>query len=183
MIHPTSEVSPEAKIGENVKVWHQAQIREEAIIGDNCIIAKNVYIDKNVILGKNCKVQNNCSLYHGVVLEDGVFIGPHTVLTNDLIPRAINQNGDLKQDNDWEEKKTFVKKGASLGAGVVVVPGIIIGEFAMVGAGSTITKNVPDFGLVYGCPAILRGFVCKCGSKLDINQKPGDNCSECKNII
>src|SRR3989344_63498 len=179
MIHSTAEVSAKAVIGVNVHIWHHAQVRENAIIGDNCILAKNVYVDQNVVMGANCKIQNNCSLYHGSMLENGVFIGPHCVLTNDKYPRAINPDGSLKGNNDWEEGKILIKEGASLGARVVVVPGITIGKFAMVGAGSVVTKDVPDFGLVYGNPARLNGFVCKCGMKLEERKKVGEKCEEC----
>lgn len=179
MIHPTADVSPNAKIGSGVKIWHQSQIREEAEIGENCIISKNVYIDKGVKIGKNSKIQNNCSLYHGSVLENGVFIGPHCVLTNDKNPRAINADGSLKTDADWEEGKILIKEGASLGARVVVLPNVTIGRFSMIGAGSVVTKDVPDFGLVYGNPARLAGFVCKCGRKLPEEKRSGEWCEKC----
>ncbi|MBS3123682.1 N-acetyltransferase [Candidatus Woesearchaeota archaeon] len=182
MIHPTADVSPQAKIGSGVRIWHQSQIREEAEIGDNCIISKNVYVDKGVKIGQNSKVQNNCSLYHGSVLENGVFIGPHCVLTNDKNPRAINADGSLKNDSDWEEGKILIKEGASLGARVVILPGITVGQFAMIGAGAVVTKDVPDFGLVYGNPARLMGFVCRCGRKLSKQseeKRSGEWCEKC----
>ncbi len=179
MIHSTADVSPEAVLGKNVKVWHQSQVREKVIIGDNCILAKNVYVDKDVVIGKNCKIQNNSSLYHGALLGDGVFIGPHCVLTNDRYPRAVTVDGDLKQDTDWEEGKVVIKGGASLGAGVIVLPGVTIGKYALVGAGSVVAKDVPDFGLVYGNRAELRGFVCKCGKKLAVGKIGGEMCEEC----
>jgi acetyltransferase-like isoleucine patch superfamily enzyme len=166
MIHPTAEVSPKAQIGEGTKIWHQAQVREGARLGANCIVGKGVYIDFDVVIGNNVKIQNGASIYHGVTLEDGAFIGPHTCLTNDKTPRAITPAGDLKRDADWEVGKILVKYGASVGAGAVVLPQVIIGRFALVGAGAVVTRDVPDYGLVYGNPARLHGFVCPCGEKL-----------------
>jgi UDP-2-acetamido-3-amino-2,3-dideoxy-glucuronate N-acetyltransferase len=165
-LHPTADVSPEAVIGDDTKVWSYAQIRERAHIGQQCIIGKNVYVDFDVHIGDRVKIQNNCSVYHGVTLEDGVFVGPHVCFCNDLIPRAITPDGELKSADDWEVSPILVKRGASIGAGSILVPGITIGSFAMVGAGSLVSRSVPDQGLVYGNPARLRGFVCTCGRKL-----------------
>ncbi len=162
-IHETADVSAKAILGNNVKVWNLAQIREGVVVGENSIISKNVYIDFGVHIGKNCKIQNNSSIYHGSTVEDGVFIGPHVVLTNDKVPRAISADGSLKSGNDWIVEKIYVKYGASIGAHSVVLPGIIVGKFALVGAGSVVTKDVPDFGLVYGNPAKLVGFVDELG--------------------
>lgn len=165
-IHPTADVSKDAKIGSNTKVWHQCQVRKNAVIGDNCIMGKNVYIDHGVKICSNVKIQNNCSIYRGSEIEDGVFIGPNVCLTNDKTPRAITEDGKLKDDTDWKVDKTLVKKGASIGAGSMLLPGIVIGEFAMIGAGSVVTKNVPDYALVYGNPAKIEGYVDKSGKKV-----------------
>ncbi len=180
MIHPTAEISISATIGENTKIWHLAQIREHAIIGSNCILGKNVYIDKDVKVGSQCKIQNNSSLYCGVIVEDQVFIGPHCVLMNDKIPRATTVQGALKIDTDWQVEKTIVKKGASLGAHVAVLPGITIGNYALIGTGSVVTKNIPDYSLAYGSPARVVGFVCQCGNKLEKWQKAGEECTNCE---
>ena len=166
-VHPTAEVSPKATLGPGTKVWHHAQVREGAVIGRNCILGKGVYVDFGVQIGDNVKVQNYCSIYHGVTLESGVFVGPHVVFTNDKLPRAINPDGSLKSDQDWEVGHTLVKEGASLGAGAVIVAGVTIGRFALVGAGSVVTRDVPDYGLVYGNPARLAGYVCESGHKLE----------------
>ena len=156
-IHETAEISKGAKIGKNTKIWHQSQVREEAEIGENCIISKCVYIDFGVKIGNNVKIQNGVSVYHGVIIEDEVFLGPHMTFTNDLYPRAFNSN--------WECVNTLVKRGASIGANATIICGVIIGEYAMVGSGAVVTKNVPAYGLVFGNPAKLKGFVCKCGRK------------------
>ncbi|MBI5413860.1 N-acetyltransferase [Candidatus Peregrinibacteria bacterium] len=162
-IHKTAEVSEKASIGNDTKVWHFAHIRENATIGDSCIIGKNVYIDFDVKIGNKCKVQNNSSIYHGANIEDGVFIGPHVVITNDKYPRAINIDGSLKGNSDWTVLQTNIGYGASIGANSVVLPGIKIGRFALIGSGSVVTKDVPDFGLVYGNPAKLAGYVNEAG--------------------
>ena len=165
-VHPSADVSSEARIGEGTKIWQQAQVRERAVIGRDCILGKGVYIDVGVRLGDRVKVQNGVSIYEGVTLEDGVFCGPHCVFTNDLHPRAVNPDGSLKGAEDWTITPTLVREGASIGANATIVCGVTIGRWAMVGAGSVVTRDVPDYGLVYGNPARLRGFVCPCGEKL-----------------
>ena len=165
-IHPTADISPKATLGEGTKVWHQAQVREGAVLGRNCILGKGAYVDIDVRIGDNVKIQNYASVYHGTTLENGVFAGPQVVLTNDKLPRAINPDGSLKSDEDWDVGLILVKEGASLGAGAIVVAGVTIGRFAMVGSGAVVTRDVPDYGLVYGNPARLHGYACPCGHKL-----------------
>jgi UDP-2-acetamido-3-amino-2,3-dideoxy-glucuronate N-acetyltransferase len=185
-VHPSSDVSPEASIGKRTKIWQNCQVRGGAVIGENCILGKGVYIDTGVRIGHNVKIQNGISLYDGVTLEDGVFCGPHCVFTNDRLPRAINPDGSLKSADDWQVTETLVRYGASIGAHATVVCGVRIGRWAMVGAGAVVTRDVPDFGLVYGNPARLRGFVCPCGAKLTPIPGPEDQgepiqmaCSDC----
>ena len=158
-IHPTAEVSDKAVIGENTKIWNHAQVRENAKIGQNCIVSKNVYIDTGVQIGDNVKIQNNVNVYNGVTVEDDVFLGPSMTFTNDKLPRAKNP--------DWEITKTLVKKGASVGANATIICGTVIGEYAMIGAGAVVTKDVPPYTLVYGNPAKPMGMVCRCGVKID----------------
>jgi UDP-2-acetamido-3-amino-2,3-dideoxy-glucuronate N-acetyltransferase len=165
-IHPTADVSPKANIGENTSIWHHCQVRDDAQIGQNCILGKGVFVDAGVCIGDNVKIQNYVSVYHGVTVEDGVFIGPHVCFTNDLQPRAINPDGSFKSADDWILSETLVRRGAALGANSTIRCGITIGEWAMVGSGSVVTRDVPSYGLVYGNPGRLHGFVCPCGVQL-----------------
>jgi acetyltransferase-like isoleucine patch superfamily enzyme len=165
-VHPTADVSAEASIGAGTSIWNQAQVRERARIGVGCVIGKNVYVDFEVVIGDRVKVQNNASLYHGVTVEDGVFIGPHVCLTNDRLPRAINPDGSAKTDADWEVGPIRIRTGAALGAGSVVVPGVTVGRWALVGAGSVVTADVADYALVVGNPARRIGSACPCGEPL-----------------
>ena len=157
-IHATAEVSAQAAIGPGTKIWNQAQVRENAKIGEACIIGKNVYVDEGVYIGNRVKIQNNVNIYHGVTIEDDVFLGPSMTFTNDRFPRAFNQ--------EWTVVPTRVKKGASIGANVTIRCGITIGEYAMAGAGSVVTHDVPAYALVAGNPARQIGWVCRCGGPI-----------------
>ncbi len=165
-IHPSADVSPDASIGPGTRIWHEAQVREAARLGADCIVGKGAYIDFGVQVGDRVKIQNRASVYHGTTLEDGVFVGPHVVFTNDLRPRAINPDGTLKSDDDWAVGPIVVRHGASVGAAAVVLPGVEIGRFALVGAGSVVTRSVPDHVIVVGNPARPVGYACACGEKL-----------------
>jgi len=182
-VHPSAEVSPEAHVGVGTQIWHQAHVREYARIGEACTIGKGVYIDKHVSIGSHVKIQNHVSLFEGVTLEDGVFVGPHVCFTNDLFPRAITLDGAPKSADDWDITPTLVKYGASLGAGSVIICGITIGTFALVGAGSVVTKDVRSHALVFGNPACLHGYVCRCAHRLsnvhETNGKLGGYCEFC----
>jgi UDP-2-acetamido-3-amino-2,3-dideoxy-glucuronate N-acetyltransferase len=173
--HRTAEVSEKAVIGEGTKIWNQAQVREGAYIGKECILGKNAYIDAGVKIGDRVKVGNNVSVFKGALIEDWVFIGPHCCLANDKYPRSVNPNGSLKSEKDWSVSGVTVRKGASLGAGVTVLPGVTIGEWAMVGSGSVVTRDVPAQVLVYGNPAKAHGKACRCGAIME-----GDSCPVCK---
>jgi acetyltransferase-like isoleucine patch superfamily enzyme len=182
-IHSTADVSANAKIGPGTSIWHHAQIREGASLGANCVISKGVYVDAGVSIGDNVKIQNYVSVYHGVTIEAGVFCGPHCVFTNDKNPRAVNPDGTLKSADDWVMSATLVKAGASIGANATIVCGVTIGRWAMIGSGSVVSRDVPDYGLVWGNPARLHGFVCPCGIRLVKSATEGDHilaqCPQC----
>ncbi len=169
MIHPTAEVERGATIGPNTRIWHHAHIREGAVVGADCNFGHSVFIDSGVVIGDKVKLQNRVSVYRGVTLEDGVFVGPHASFTNDKYPRSITRDGDLILTEDWEPQKTLVRYGASIGAGAMVLTGLTIGRWAMVGAGAIVTNDVPDYGLVVGNPAQLVGYVCRCAHRLRLD--------------
>lgn len=175
-IHPSADVSPLARIGARTSIWNQAQVRERASIGADCIVGKDAYVDFEVAIGDRCKVQNGALLYHGVTLENGVFVGPGAIFTNDRVPRAINPDGSLKGTEDWVVGRTHVKEGASIGAGAVIISGVTIGRFAMVGAGAVVTRDVDDHQLVFGNPARVHGWVTAAGervsSRSDVERAP-----------
>lgn len=166
MIHPSADVSPSAHIGAGTRIWNEAQVREDARVGADCNIGKGSYIDHSVAIGDRVKIQNNVSIFHGVTIEDGVFVGPHATFTNDRYPRAIRPDGSVRGEDDWTVVSTLVREGASIGAGAVIVCGVTIGRWAMVGAGAVVTRDVPDQGLAFGYPAELMGWVCLCGHRL-----------------
>ncbi|NLZ48616.1 MAG: N-acetyltransferase [Clostridiales bacterium] len=170
-VHESSYVDEPCEIGKGTKIWHFSHIMKGSKIGENCNIGQNVVISPNVILGNNVKIQNNVSVYTGVICEDDVFLGPSCVFTNVINPRAFIERKD-------EYKKTIVKKGASIGANATIVCGHNIGEYAFVGAGAVVTKDVPDYALVIGTPARVVGYVCKCGNKLELENNVY-KCSDC----
>ncbi len=156
--HDTAIVEDGASIGVNSKIWHFSHVMR-ATIGDNCILGQNVFVANNVVLGNHVKVQNNVSIYEGVICEDNVFIGPSAVFTNVINPRSFIERKD-------EYRKTLIKKGATIGANATIVCGHTIGQYAFIGAGAVITKEVKDFALMTGNPAKQTGWMCRCGNKL-----------------
>lgn len=165
-IHSTADVSAKASIGAGTHIWRHAHVRKHVQIGANCNIGKGVYIETHACIGSSVKIGNYVSIFEGVTLEDGVFVGPHVCFTNDLLPRAITPDGTIKSTDDWEITPTLVKYGASIGAGSVILCGVIIGEFALIGAGSVVTQDVPAHTLVFGNPARHHGYVCRCARSL-----------------
>jgi len=171
--HETAIIDQPCEIGEGTKIWHFSHICSGVKMGDKCKLGQNVFVHNNVKIGNNCKIQNNVSVYGGVELEDYVFCGPSMVFTNILDPRC-----KYPQETANKYSKTLVKEGASLGANCTIVCGITIGKNAFVGAGAVVTKDVPDYALVYGNPAKIKGWICECGTKLLFEQSE-TKCSKC----
>ncbi|HYK99502.1 MAG TPA: acyltransferase [Candidatus Acidoferrales bacterium] len=183
VIADTAVVSPDATIGPATKVWHFAQVREGARVGAQCNVGKGAYIGAGVVVGDRCKIENNASLFEGLTVEDGVFIGPHVVFTNDRRPRATNPDGSLQSADDWEMGHSTVRRGASIGAGAIVMPGIEIGRHAMGGAGAVVTHEVGAHELVVGNPGRRVAWVCVCGRERFDHSPRGNEelrCARCK---
>lgn len=166
-IDASADVSPDAKIGNDTLVWHLAQVREGARVGAHCVLGRGCYIGPGVVVGDRCKVQNYALVYEPAVIEDGVFIGPAVVFTNDYFPRAVTPEGRLQTSADWEPLAVVAREGASIGARAVLVAPVIIGRWAMVGAGAVVTRDVPDHALVVGVPARRVGWVGRAGVPLE----------------
>jgi dTDP-4-amino-4,6-dideoxygalactose transaminase/acetyltransferase-like isoleucine patch superfamily enzyme len=173
-IHPTALVEPGAAVGKGTTVWHHSHVRGGSVVGEGCTLGKNVYVDEGVRIGDRVKIQNNVSVYRGVELADDVFVGPSAVFTNDLRPRAANQ--------DWRVSATQVRRGASIGANATVVCGVELGEYAMIGAGAVVTASVRPHQLVTGNPSRHHGWVCRCGGVVSrATAPPGDlRCGRCR---
>jgi len=163
--HPTAVIDAPCEIGEGTRIWHFCHVMPDAVIGRNCNLGQNVFVDRNVRIGNGVKIQNNVSLYDGVILEDEVFCGPSAVFTNVINPRsAIPRRHEFRP--------TLVRRGATIGANATVICGVTIGRYAFVGAGSVVSRDVPDHALVYGVPAAPRGWMCECGVRLR-TEEPG----------
>lgn len=163
-VHPSSIIDDGAIIGEQTSIWHFCHVMPKAVIGQNCIIGQNCFIDNNVKIGNGVKIQNNVSVYNGVELEDDVFIGPSVVFTNVINPRSF-----IERKNEF--KKTLIKKGTSIGANATIISGITVGNFAMIGAGAVVTKNVSPYSISVGNPAIFAGWISEAGYRLHFNDE------------
>lgn len=164
-VHESSYVDEGAQIGAGTKIWHFSHVMSDARVGERCNIGQNVVISPGVVIGRNVKIQNNVSVYTGVVLEDDVFCGPSMVFTNVVNPRSHVSRRD-------EYRQTLVRRGASIGANATVVCGHTIGQYAFIGAGAVVTRDVPDFALVVGNPGRVTGWMCQCGLRLASGRTP-----------
>ena len=172
-IHPSAIIDEGCKIGEGVRIWHFSHLSSGCTIGDNSVIGQNVFVASNVVLGKNVHVQNNVSLYEGVICEDDVFLGPSMVFTNIKNPRsAISRKGQYVE--------TIVRKGATIGANATVVCGNEIGSYALIGAGSVVTKKILPYAMITGNPGKQTGWVSEAGHRLDFNADGVALCPETK---
>jgi acetyltransferase-like isoleucine patch superfamily enzyme len=181
-VQPTADVDDTAVLGAGTTVWHLAQIRENARLGRDCIVGRGAYVGPGVIVGNNVKLQNYALVYEPARLEDGVFIGPAAVLTNDMYPRSVDVSGKLKREADWDAMGVVVREGASLGARAVVVAGRTIGRWALVAAGAVVTRDVPDFALVAGTPARRIGWVGHAGVRLEAADDGGWRCPDTEDL-
>lgn len=166
-VAPSADVSTEATIGDGSSIWHLAQVREGARLGVNCVVGRGAYIGTGVQIGANVKIQNYALVYEPATVADGAFVGPAAVFTNDHFPRSVNPDGTLKSGADWEPVGVTVEEGASIGARAVCVAPVTIGRWAMVAAGATVVRDVPDFALVVGVPARRIGWVGRAGVPLE----------------
>lgn len=171
-VHESSYVDDNVKIGDGTKIWHFSHVMSNSEMGEKCNIGQNVVISPGVKLGNGVKIQNNVSVYTGVICEDDVFLGPSCVFTNVINPRSFIER-------KTEYRDTIIGKGASVGANVTIVCGNNIGKYALIGAGAVVTKNIPDYALVMGNPARIKGYVCKCGEKLSFDDNHHGTCPAC----
>ena len=177
--HETAIIEKGSIIGTNTSIWHFSHIREGSVIGKNCTIGKDVYVDKGVVIGDNVKIQNGVSLYDGLIVGNDVFIGPHSVFTNDLHPRAFKK--------DWEKTETILRNGCSIGANSTIICGNVIGAYSMVAAGAVVSQDVAPFSMVMGNPARIIGMICKEAHKMEkvnkVNEKLKFYCKTCDEEI
>jgi UDP-2-acetamido-3-amino-2,3-dideoxy-glucuronate N-acetyltransferase len=173
-VHESSFVEQPCSIGKGTKIWHFCHIMENTVIGENCNFGQNVVVLPGCVVGNNVKIQNNVSVYEGVTLEDDVFCGPSAVFTN-----VINPRSHVSRRNEYQ--RTLVKRGASIGANATIICGVTLGRYCFIGAGAVVTRDVPDYAMVFGNPARLRGWMCYCGIKLGLGlSKNGSETTACQ---
>jgi len=176
-VHESSYVDEPCVIGDDTKVWHFSHIMKDSVIGSKCNIGQNVVVSPGCRIGNNVKIQNNVSVYTGVILEDDVFCGPSMVFTN-----VINPRSHVERKNEYKE--TLVRQGATIGANTTIVCGITLGKYSFIGAGAVVTRDTPDYSMVYGNPAKIKGWVCECGVKLGFSpseiSSESTQCSACE---
>lgn len=170
-IHPSSIVHESAEVGEGTRIWHFCHVMHTTKIGRDCSLGQNVFVAAEVTIGDNVKIQNNVSLYTGVVVESDVFLGPSMVFTN-----VVNPRSHISRKHEY--RTTLVRKGATVGANATVVCGVTLGNYCFVGAGAVVTRDVPDYALVYGTPARIHGWMCHCGIQLNFPDG-GDGTASC----
>jgi len=171
-VHESSYIDEPSQIGKGTKIWHFSHIMKNCKIGENCNIGQNVVISPDVEIGNNVKIQNNVSVYTGVICEDDVFLGPSCVFTNVINPRSFIERKS-------EYRKSIIRKGASIGANATIVCGHNLGRYSFVGAGSVVTKDVPDYALVVGNPARILYYVCECSEKMQFDENNIFKCPRC----
>lgn len=171
-VHESSYIDDDVEIGKDTKIWHFTHVMKGTTIGENCSLGQNVLVGPNVTVGNNVKIQNNVSVYEGVVLEDNVFCGPSMVFTNVDTPRSAYP----RESSEYLE--TRVKRGATIGANATIICGHTIGAHAFIGAGTVVTSDVPAYAVMYGVPAKLQGWICRCGELLSVSDKRG-RCAKC----
>lgn len=167
-IHPTAEVSENCKIGQGTRIWHQAQVLGDAEVGEECTLGKGAFLGAGTRIGSQVKIGNYANLF-GALVEDEAFIGPLVCIVQDRHPRSTNIDGTRKSHSDYVSEPATIRRGASIGASSVIMPGVTIGQYAMISAGSVVHKDVPDHAIMVGNPARQVGFACHCGKKLDEN--------------
>jgi acetyltransferase-like isoleucine patch superfamily enzyme len=165
-VHPKAIVETD-DVGSGTRVWAFAHVMKDVRLGSNCNVGEHCYIESGVVVGNDVVIKNGVALWEGVTVEDGAFLGPNCVFTNDLFPRSKVVT---------ERLRTLVREGASIGANATILCGLEIGAYSLIGAGSVVTKNVPDFSLVTGNPGRVRGYVCRCGEKLDLSREEQVRC-------
>jgi acetyltransferase-like isoleucine patch superfamily enzyme len=177
-VHPLALVETD-DIGEGTRVWAFAHVLKGARVGANCNIGDHSFLEAGVVIGDNVTIKNGSMIWEGITIEDGVFVGPQVYFSNDRHPRSprLPQASQRYADKSWLDT-TLVKRGASIGAGAVLVPGLVIGEFAMIGAGAVVTEDVAPYALVMGNPAKRKGWVCQCGERLEVLERRA-TCPSC----